>query len=440
MTGGGAFTFLIHAEKDKPRLVPIVRHLIGRGVTLWIDKPYEPLLGLAPAEIAQLAGWCEHGREWSVDRDTALNEAGAFLLALTPNSIAPEREQVRYEAFGANLRSRGSGIPVFPVGLGEGDLERGSGLSGNRQGFKTFVEPGSDGFVLTAQGRAELDLLADKLLEVQAAPRAVPRPAAELPASPFFADRQAQSQELTYELRGRRKDPRARLPLPVLIGNHPDRPDTYVNEYLVKKLLPAVTDVKVWGATRIAWPYQLRERPERACDVLLEDIIGGEQGLLPGSIIHCQPPAEELARPGGMMACLDMWCRVWSRIATLADTSRVVPLIDVRSDYYPVAVRAALFGRTPSVLSWSVRRAASQLERRYDSVSLLPLAPLGKVRPSCVESWVDSDLRPMLAGLVHEELRAELLRGYQPSGLAMEAWAARARTAYRAVSQGGGRP
>jgi hypothetical protein len=140
-----------------------------------------------------------------------------------------------------------------------------------------------------------------------------------------------------------------------------------------------------------------------------------------------------------MIACLDMWCQVWSRVVALADTCRIVPLIDVRSDYYPLAVRAALLGRAPSVLSWSVKRAASQLERRYDNVSLLPLAPLGKVRPGCVESWIDTELRPKVAQPVHEQLRADLLRGYQPAGLAMEAWAARARTAYRALAQGGGR-
>jgi len=434
------FTFLIHARKDKPRLAPIVRHLIARGVKLWIDEPRDPALNLTPDEIAKLAGYCVPGIDWSLSRNLAMNDASAFLLALSPNSIAVDRHEIRAEASAANFRVVTSGIPIYPIGLSHGDLESGSELSANRQGFKTFVEPGIDGFALTQRGQIELEILTQKLLAAQTSPRASSRPTQELPASPYCADRQAQSQELAYEIRGRRSDPLARLPLPVLIGNQPDRPDTYVRDYLVNKLLPAVTNTSDWGVTRIEWPYQLRERPMRAFDTLLEDIIGGEQGLVPGSIIHCQPRVEDLVRPGGMMSCLDMWCQVWSQVVTLADTSRIIPLIDVRSDYYPMAVRAAFFGRTPSVLSWSVRRAANNLAQRYGAVSLLPLAPLSKVSPSCVESWIDTDLRTKVEPTVHAQLRFELLRGYQASGMPMEAWATHARAAYRDFSSGGARP
>ena len=422
-------SFLIHAREDKPRLAPVVRRLIAAGVRLWIDEPRDLPLGLSNAEIAHLSGSSVPGRDWSSDRDAAMHQASSFLVAVSADSVREDRVEIRVECFGADFRARGANVPIFPIGLAEGELERGGSLTRNKQGFKTFVEPGDDGYVLTARGEIETDLLIQALLKAQAAPS---RPAArhDLPVSPYFADRTAQTQDLAFALRRARDAQAGPLQLPVLIGTRRDRPETFARDYLPQKLLPALLRVQEWGTARIRWPHCLRQDPERALAYLIDEIIGEDGELTPETVLHAQPPAADLGRPGGLRMCLELWCRAWSDLSRRADTSRIVPVLDIRSETLPLAARLTSFSRGHLLIGKAIGAVEDTISRLSPPVALLPLAPLGRISPQCAEDWLDDELQGHMDRALADRLRAVLLGSVRASGLVMEDWASHARDSY----------
>ena len=73
-----SFVFLSHASQDKPVLGGLVRALLGHGLSLWIDKPSDPRLGLTQGEIAQIQR-IRAGEEWRNEIEEAKKRAGCVL-------------------------------------------------------------------------------------------------------------------------------------------------------------------------------------------------------------------------------------------------------------------------------------------------------------------------------------------------------------------------
>lgn len=427
------FVFLIHAGADKPRLVPIVRALIDGGVRLWIDEPHTERLGLNSAQIAMLEGFPDPGKDWETNRNEAMRRASAFLIVVSEIALSRSRSQVEAELAIARYNELDAEVPVFPLPLSQAELEAGAALIGKRQGFKTFVEHGPDGYALNARGEIELQRLLDRLRGLsprRQLPAHGPRDSGhDIEMLPYFANRDGQALDILNALRQRRSVGGA-LALPVLVGMRHDAPDQFITTQLPGRVVPRFAQHNECGAVRLRIPSVCETSYEAALAKLLGE-ISDARPFLRAMVVFAQPAPRDLEHPDGLRLWLSLWADAWSQIAHEVSAHLLVPILDIRADF----LRPSAFARLR--LGSSPRRrvidACSAINSDHDAVELLPLTPLGHVTWGCVETWLRDELEANLGRTDAITVRRALEQIVPTRGLAMNDWADVARTQIRSA-------
>lgn len=431
-----AYSFLIHAGDDKARLAPIVRQLIAEGVSLWIDDPYHVDLGLTRPEIQKLHGYIVPGTDWPRQRDAALQEASSILIGVSEACLQPTRSQVRAELAIADFRELNQGIPVLPLTLSAAELAGAAPLIGRRQSFKTYVEAGEEGFVLTARGGRAMEELLDALREANSA-KAPELPARSKPlelASPYFADRTPQRQDLGSALiRAREDSARPRI-LPFVTGTYEDRPDKFALSQLPHRLLPRVMRVEGCEAIPVAWPYCASSAPDRAIDILSYEIADLDP-LPQAAVIYSQPPPDQLVSAEAVRACLILWCRFWDSPAVHGRLDGCLPILDLRISRAASPFVGRWFGSSAFRLERHLDLIASEVAADFQRLRLLPLAPLAPVTWNCVEDWLREEVAPVLGEHRTSRYRSLLHRYFDHGGMNMERWAHRAHEIFSGLER-----
>jgi hypothetical protein len=92
----GNYVFISYSTKDLNRILPLARELEKNDFSVWLDKWY-----------------LEAGKVWAKDIEKAIQNAGAFLVFLTANSV--DAEAVMSEIITAQEER----LPIIPVKIGE---------------------------------------------------------------------------------------------------------------------------------------------------------------------------------------------------------------------------------------------------------------------------------------------------------------------------------
>jgi hypothetical protein len=427
-----SYSFLIHAGQDKARLAPIVQHLIDAGIRLWIDDPYHEDLELRREQILRLAGYIVPGADWPRQRDLALQQAGSVLVAISEASVDQQSAEVHAELAIAEFREAHEGIPVFPLALSSAELGRSAALIGRRQSFKTFVETGVSAFELTDRGERAMEELIDALKNAASErPLARSLQAVSLEkASPYFADRTAQSQDLHAALR-RCQEGAPRLVLPIITGSYEDRPDKFALNQLPCRLLPRVLRTAGCEAITLAWPHCALHARSRAIELLREELYDVDPAPA-CAVFYTQPPPEQLGSREALAACLSLWADFWAEPENLRRAGGSVPLIDLRIEAASAPQRLWQMwkrnvAREPRL---AVSAIAASLEPHHSCVRLVPLPPFTSVTWHCVEDWLREEVSPVLGEYRTAQYRRLLQRYFHRDGMTMESWARRAHEVF----------
>ncbi|HEX8449646.1 MAG TPA: hypothetical protein VF652_08655 [Allosphingosinicella sp.] len=425
------YSFLVHAGDDKARLAPIVRKLISEGISLWIDDPFHLDLGLDRSEIQQLGGYIVPGADWPRQRDLALQYASSVLIGVSAACLEPMRSQVRAELAIADFRELNDGTPIFPLALSATELDGAASLIGRRQSFKTYVEVGETGFQLTQRGDRGVDELVEALRACRGAaadPVKSKRSPLEV-ASPYFADRAAQRQNLSSALSRTRNQVEAPRILPIVTGAYEDRPDKFALSQLPQRLLPRVMRVNECEAISIGWPYCALSSPQRALEILAYEIA--ELDPLPrAAVLYTQPPPGNLQSPEDVKACLWLWCKFWSSPENSETMRSCLPVIDLRVEERESPFASLWRRRAAFRLEQQLPAIVSDLAEQLPDLTILTLPPLAPVSWNCVEDWLREEVSPLLGDYRTGRYRSLLRRGFTKQGMHMEPWARRAHDVY----------
>jgi hypothetical protein len=429
-----AYSFLIHAGEDKARLAPIVRRLISEGVSLWIDDPHHLDLGLDRTEIQQIGGYIVPGADWPRQRDLALQYASSVLIGVSTACLQPAKSQVRAELAIADFRELNDKVPVFPLALSASELDGSASLIGRRQSFKTYVEVSGTGFELTPRGERAVDELVEALrsARTETADPTRPKKSPLDVASPYFADRAAQRQNLASALAQARHQAERPMILPIVTGSYEDRPDKFALSQLPQRLLPRVLRVHECEAISLGWPYCAHSSPERAQDILSYEMADLDP-LPRAAVLYIQPPPADLRNFDDVRACLFLWCKFWSSRADADRLGGCLPVIDLRVEEPEPPFAGRWWRRTGFRVDQHLPGIVAELAAQFQNLTILPLPPLAPVSWNCVEDWLREEVSPLLGDYRTGRYRHLLQRYFSRRGMHMESWARRAHDVYRGL-------
>lgn len=488
---GKPFFFVSHATLDNRALRPVLVALLDAGIPLWFDKPYHADIDV-PA--ARFVGYIEPGQNYQVAiDDRAIPGSAGFILLSTPNS--KDNQQVYNEVRDALQRKRVVEAAqrqylILPIFLGPEGLSCLHADLKNCQGTKAFVADTADGWVLTDEGREQLDLLIlvarRQLADCETSPLpglAAPRGARAMEADPYLVDRAEQRSEAIERIKACAAVAPQRAPLFAIYGNSHDEP-TQVGQATfpcrVLSALPNKTSEASRGAKRLEWPpNSIKPTDTAAFNRALERSLGeafpsGIRGGV-GTGDTRQAIAERIAAEGivrlvyaeiasdrprlqsfsDLKKHLRAWCAFWDAFPFDRIMKDGVPLLTpvvavtlVEPGRHKVmdkgksrsACKAQEARDAGLYRKLSARNPLGDVARGLAQIDLVLLPKLELITPTDVTNWVHGDATSFPT-LQSDKNAADALQDSlvdvfaNATGLPMKEWARKARAPLRKFSE-----
>ncbi|MFJ6024347.1 TIR domain-containing protein [Brevundimonas sp. NPDC092305] len=414
MTGLSAYVFISHASADNARLRPVVMALLEAGVPLWIDKPEDAGLDLAPVHFV---GSISKADRWTSVVDQAIARSCAMLVF--PSAAAARAREVRRETERglAMMEQNPERYCVLPAFLDRADEAFDRALTGGVQGFNAWVEADGSGLYRIAPA-AEGDVarlaryLSDRVRAADARSTA-PLGGSPLPAEyhiPYLVDRFQQRDVAAASIR------RHSSPILVVRGRPEDELGRFSSTTLVRRVLPeiahAVCSAESLQILRVRWPTASLDDTQAFAEGLLSTLgerfqldsrrlrLGGRED---GVDERCRRLAASFAENG--------ICRVVAARRTLAPGDKAGAAAAVRAwndfwNTFPLDVANAasltLLPVLEIVLDPAQACSTGWLERLKASLKKTPdpaagsglciVPELGNVTTLCAREWVETDV------------------------------------------------
>lgn len=430
---GISHAFIIHAGVDKARLAPVLHRLNIGGVRPWIDDANHEALELDKAAVARLGGRIKGGSSWRRQRNLAMLDAYAVVFVISETSVSGLRAQVEAELSVAELFEDCGEKPVFAIALSPEALDYSVEQIGFRECSRAFVKMVGTRYRLTPRGEREVDDLIEELLAAQRQSRPLSwrRLSSETPAemaSPYFANREPQKEDIRRAIGDWEQGSSAIMPLPVLFGTWHDCPNQFALTQVRKRLLPAIYRTGPWERITLHLSRYSHWQPDSAVSGLVRELRDRES-FPRAAVVYAMASPEQVATPRALETTLHLWCQLWS-VFREDSGAKLLPILDIRSDLVSVQrswITRLRIVRENSVSLQRLKSAVAVLNDRHQAIELRPTSPFGMVSWHCVEQWLADEVQGVLREPDRIRVEGSFRRLFEArSTMTMAQWAEKA--------------